>query len=175
MKHVTRYSKKLSINSKTLPKSSLKKGYSTDLENNPFEVEIKSEFDCFLETKLQDYQRIKMSNNAEVEEIDGSSSYKDYKHDFKFKNPRFSIDLKWSAPVEEHLEFIMEIRDENDRVKELKATIRPPKHIKRRKKQRKSWIFTPTMNFIVPNDEPEDNKGIHIRESRKKKKDKNRI
>jgi len=28
----------------------------------------------------------------------------------------------------------MEIRDENDRVKGLKATIRPPKHKKRRKK-----------------------------------------
>lgn len=88
MKHVTRASKKLSIKSKTLPKSSLKKGYSTDLENNPFEAQIKSEFDCFLETELQDYQGIKMSDNVEAEEIDGSSSYKDYKHDFKVEKPR---------------------------------------------------------------------------------------
>jgi len=28
----------------------------------------------------------------------------------------------------------MEIRDENDRVKELKATIKPPKHRKRNRK-----------------------------------------
>jgi hypothetical protein len=42
--------------------------------------------------------------------------------------------LNQSAPVEEHLELRMEIRDENDRVKELKATIKPPKHRKRNKK-----------------------------------------
>jgi hypothetical protein len=55
MKNVTRASKKISIKSKTLPKSSLKNDYSIDLENNPFEAEIKSKFDCFLEIELEDY------------------------------------------------------------------------------------------------------------------------
>ena len=123
MKHVTKDSKKLSIKSKTLPKSSLKKGYSTDLENNPFEVEIKSEFDCFLETELQDSWGIRMSDNAEAGEIDGSSPYKDYKHEFKVEKPRFSIELNRSAPVEEHPEFRMEMRDEKDRVRELQTII----------------------------------------------------
>jgi hypothetical protein len=85
MKRVTRASKTLSIKSKTVPKSYLKKGYSTNLENNPFEAEIKSKFDCFLETELQDYHGIKMSDNVEAEEINGSSYYKDYKNDFKIK------------------------------------------------------------------------------------------
>jgi hypothetical protein len=102
MKHVTRASKKLSIKSKTLPKSFVKKGYSTDLEDNVFETKIKSKFDCFLETNLQDSQGIIMSDNAEVEEIDGSSYYKDYKHEFKVRKPRFSIDLNRSSPFEEH-------------------------------------------------------------------------
>jgi hypothetical protein len=135
MKHVTRASKNISIKSKSLPKSSLKKGYSTNLEDNPFEAEIKSEFYYFLEMELQYSQGIIISDNVEAEEIDGSSYYKDYKHDFKFENHGFSIDLNWSAPVEEHLEFKMEIRDENGRVKELKAIIKPPKH--RNKKNKK--------------------------------------
>jgi len=83
MKHVTRDFKSLIIKSKTLPKSSLKNDYSIDLENNPFEAEIKSKFDCFLETELEDYQGIKMLGNVEAGEIDGSSYYKDYKNDFK--------------------------------------------------------------------------------------------
>ena len=50
MRHVNRAAKKLSLKSKTLPKSSLKKGHLTDLEDNLVDVEIKLEFNCFLET-----------------------------------------------------------------------------------------------------------------------------
>jgi hypothetical protein len=136
MKHLTRATKNLGIKTETLPKSSLKEGYSTDLEDDPFEAETKSEFDYFLETKLQDLQGTKVSDNVEAGEIVGSSSYKDYKHESKGENPRFSIDLNQPAPVKEHPEFRMEIRDEYDRVKELKATIR---HLKQEKYMLEQW------------------------------------
>jgi hypothetical protein len=124
MRHVTRATKKLSLKSKTLPKSSLKKGHSTDLEDNPVDVEIKPEFNCFPETEeLQDFQEMKMSESVEAEEIVGGSSSKDHKHEFKVKKPRFSIDLNRPAPVEEHPEFRMEMRDEKDRVRELQTII----------------------------------------------------
>jgi hypothetical protein len=50
MRHVTRATKNIILNSKSLPKSSLKKGHSTYLEDNPVDAEIKPEFDHFLET-----------------------------------------------------------------------------------------------------------------------------
>ena len=43
-----------------------------------------------------------MSDNSEEKDIDGSSPYKDYKHEFKFEKHRFSIGLDRSALVEEH-------------------------------------------------------------------------
>jgi len=58
MRHVTRETKKPSLNSKTLPKSSLKKGHSTEFEDNLVDVEIKPEFDYSPETEeLQDFRR----------------------------------------------------------------------------------------------------------------------
>jgi hypothetical protein len=66
MKHVTKASKKLSIKSKTLLKSSLKKGFSIYLADNPFEAKIKSDFDCFLETKMEFSLGIMMSYNAKA-------------------------------------------------------------------------------------------------------------
>jgi hypothetical protein len=61
MRHVTREAKKLSLNSKSLPKPSLKRCHSTNLKVNPVDVEIKPEFDYFPETEeLQDFQVMKM-------------------------------------------------------------------------------------------------------------------
>jgi hypothetical protein len=55
MRHVNREAKKISLKSKTLPRSSLKKDHSTDLEDDPVDVEIKLEFNCFPEIgELQD-------------------------------------------------------------------------------------------------------------------------
>jgi hypothetical protein len=130
MKYFPRATKKLGINIETLPKSSLKQGYSTDFEDDPFEAETKLEFDCFLETELQYLKRTKVSDNVEVGEVVGSSSYKNYRHESKAEKPRFSIDLNQPAPFKEHFKFRMEIRDEYDRVKELKDTIR---HLKQEK------------------------------------------
>jgi len=62
---------------------------------------------------------MKMSENAEEEEIVDGSSSKDHKCEFKIKKPRFSIDLNRPAPVEEHPEFKMKMRDEKDMVREL--------------------------------------------------------
>jgi hypothetical protein len=124
MRHVTRATKNLSLNSKALPKSSLKKGHSTDLEDNPVDAEIKPEFDHFPETEeLQDFQEMKMSKNVEAEEITGGSSSKYHKYEFKVKKPRFSIDLNRPALDEDHIEFRVEMRDEKDRVKELQTMI----------------------------------------------------
>jgi hypothetical protein len=120
MRHVTREKKNLSLNTKSLPNPSLKKGHSTDLKDNPVDAKIKPKFDYFLETKyLQDFKEMKKSKSVEVEEIVGGSSSKDHKHEFKVKNPRFSIDLNRPTLVEEHPEFIMEMRDEKDMVREL--------------------------------------------------------
>lgn len=124
MRHVTRAAKKLSLNSKALPKSSLKNGHSTNLEDNPVDVEIKQEYDYFPKTEeLQDFQEMKMSKSVEVEEIVGSSSSKYHKYEFKVKKPRFSIDLNQLAPDEDHIEFRVEMRDQKDRVKELQTMI----------------------------------------------------
>jgi hypothetical protein len=82
------------LNTKSLPKPSLKKIHSTDLEDNAVDVENKLEFNYFLETEeLQDFTEMKMSKSVEVEEIVGGSSSKYHKHKFKKKKPRFSIDL----------------------------------------------------------------------------------
>jgi hypothetical protein len=51
MRHVTRETKKLSLNSKALPNSSLKQGHLTVLEDNLEKVEIKQEFHYFPETE----------------------------------------------------------------------------------------------------------------------------
>jgi hypothetical protein len=79
---------------------------------------------------LQYLQGNKVLDNVEVGKVVGSSYYKDYKHESKAEKPRFSIDLNQPAPIKEHPEFIMEIKDEYDRVKELKDTIR---HLKQEK------------------------------------------
>jgi hypothetical protein len=61
MKHATRASKNLSLNTKALSNPSMKKGHSTNLEDNPVDAEIKLEFDYFLETnELQYFQEMKM-------------------------------------------------------------------------------------------------------------------
>ena len=124
MRHVTRAEKKLSLNCKSLPKSCLERGHSTDLEYNLVNAEIKQEFDFFPETEeLQDFQELEMSKSAEVEEIVGGSSSKDHKYEFKLKNTTFSIDLNRLALDEDHTEFRVEMRDEKDRVKQLQTMI----------------------------------------------------
>jgi hypothetical protein len=75
MRHVTRETKKIRLKSKTLPKSSLKKGRSTDLEDNLVDVEIKPKFNFFPVTEeLQNFQEMKMLESVEAEEIIGGSS-----------------------------------------------------------------------------------------------------
>jgi len=135
MRHVTRATKNLILNSKSLPKSSLKVGHFTVLEDNLEKVDIKQEFDFFfLETEeLQDFQEMKMSKSVEAEEIDGGSSSKGHKYEFRVKNPKFSIDLNRPAPDEDCIEFKIEKRDENDRVKELQSMIM--------KLKREKWII----------------------------------
>jgi hypothetical protein len=55
MRHVTRATKKLSLNSEALTKSSLKRDHLTVLKDNLEKVEIKQEFDYIPETEeLQD-------------------------------------------------------------------------------------------------------------------------
>ena len=59
MRHVTRETKNLSLNSKALPKSSLKRGHLIVLEDNLEKVEIKQEFHYFPQTEeLQDVQEM---------------------------------------------------------------------------------------------------------------------
>jgi hypothetical protein len=124
MRHVTRETKNLSLNSKALPKSSLKRGHLTVLEDNLEKVEIKQEFDYFPETEeLQDVQEMKISKSVEAEEIVGGSSSKGHKYEFRVKKPKFSIDLNRPALDEDYTEFRIEKRDEKDRVKELQTMI----------------------------------------------------
>jgi hypothetical protein len=124
MRHVTRETKNLSLNSEALSKSSLKRDHLTVLEDNLEKTEIKQEFDYIPETEeLQDVQEMKISKSVEAEEIVGGSSSKGHKYEFRVKNPKFSIDLNRPAPDEDYTEFRIEKRDEKDRVKELQTMI----------------------------------------------------
>jgi hypothetical protein len=113
MRHVTRVAKKSSLNSKSLPKSSLKQGHLTFLKDNLEYVEIKQEFDYFPETEeIHDVQEMKISTSVEAEEVVGGSSLKDHNYEFRVKKTRFSIDLNQPTLDEDYTKFRVKIRDE---------------------------------------------------------------